>query len=50
LESWTQIKEIFNANVIKKLGNNIKNENIKVLNIGCGNSTMSEDMYDEGFI
>ena len=24
-------------------------KNLKVLNLGCGVSTMSEDMYDEGY-
>lgn len=23
--------------------------NLKVMNLGCGNSTMSEDMYDAGY-
>jgi 2-polyprenyl-3-methyl-5-hydroxy-6-metoxy-1,4-benzoquinol methylase len=30
-------------------GKSKKNSEIKILNIGCGNSTMSEDMYDDGF-
>jgi ubiquinone/menaquinone biosynthesis C-methylase UbiE len=45
----------FEENVINKLqkhlfnGNKMKNSEIKILNLGCGNSTMSEDMYDDGF-
>ena len=56
LESYSSIKAEFQENVINKLqkflydGKAIKNKDIKILNVGCGNSTMSEDMYDDGFV
>jgi 2-polyprenyl-3-methyl-5-hydroxy-6-metoxy-1,4-benzoquinol methylase len=58
LESWDDIKGIAEKHAI----NGIYNEDgsissdadnsktaLKVLNLGCGNSIMCEDMYDEGY-
>lgn len=53
LESWLDIKETFEANVIDGLVDASDPAAVraktKVLNLGCGNSVACEDMYDEGY-
>ena len=39
-------------NMVPKVDDEIASyirSNLKVMNLGCGNSTMSEDMYDAGY-
>ena len=56
LESWDDVKEILEKNAINgltELENCIENDKVKkqtsILNLGCGNSVICEDMYDEGY-
>ena len=60
LESWNDVKEITEKHAINglydedclpigpELATKLK-DNLKLCNIGCGNSVMSEDMYDDGY-
>lgn len=61
LEGWSDIRDIIEQNAVESLLNEdlsilSKSEahsikmKLKVLNLGCGNSIMCEDMYDEGYI
>ena len=60
LESWTDIQNIIEYNAVDGLFNKefpadqeaaekIK-ENCRTLNLGCGNSVLPEDMYDDGYL
>jgi len=58
LESWDDIKEIAEKHAIDGIyskdgavSSNAENTKtaLKVLNLGCGNSILCEDMYDEGY-
>lgn len=44
LGSWSEIKDLVFKHTIKQ----DESANIKVLNLGCGNSILCEDMYDDG--
>ena len=45
LESWEELKELTFENAVN---DKVKASELKVLNLGCGNSIVSEDMYDDG--
>ena len=60
LESWNDIKDIIEKHAVQGFyevsGNPCDDEDsmkvrakTKVLNLGCGNSILVEDMYDEGY-
>ena len=44
LKNWADIKETIEQNAIK-----VDKSEMKILNIGCGNSPLCEEMYDEGY-
>lgn len=60
LEGWNDVKEIIETNAVDGLIDPFSvpvsqdmalaiKKNCKTLNLGCGNSIMCEDMYDEGY-
>lgn len=50
LEDFNSLKEAINENVeIIRAARNDSNYNPRILNLGCGNSVISEALYDSGF-
>jgi len=53
LEGWKDIKQVIEENAMDGLlkSNDPKaaRQSKKILNLGCGNSVVCEDMYDEGY-
>ena len=55
LESWSEIKDITETNAVKGIEGTDEDKkkqraNVSVLNLGCGNSILPEDMYDDGYL
>lgn len=48
LETWADLKEILEEDAISKLDFDSKSE-LQILNLGCGNSILAEEMYDDGY-
>lgn len=60
LENWNDLKDMTQVNAIEGMyttAGNLQSDavlnkiksNLKILNLGCGNSIYCEDMYDDGF-
>lgn len=56
LLTWSDLKPIVEEHVFKHLFVNFENmfnlklkKSLKILHLGCGNSTLTEELYDDGF-